>query len=74
MKDDAQLSSTIEFIEKFNDLFDILNIKAPQQGLYSNNKFKMPLSSPDDWRFEASMNWSISNALFGCHHSAYRKV
>ena len=54
LKNDPALSSTIEFIEKLNDIFDIFNIRNNLEGSRSRNKFKEPLTSPDDWRFEVS--------------------
>lgn len=54
MKQDSQYDSTILFIEKFNDAFDILNTKGKDQGTRERNRFKEKLSSIQDWRFEVS--------------------
>lgn len=55
MKKDPQHSSTITFVEMFNDAFDILNIRGLSDGTRQRNTFKERLSSLDDWRFEVSL-------------------
>ena len=54
MKSEEKFDSSIQFIEKVNDAFDILNIRYKDEGRRSRNKFKMVLASPLDWRFEVS--------------------
>ena len=47
-----EYQSTIELVDKINDIFDILNVTSRNQGVYSRNKFKEPMESSDDWRFQ----------------------
>lgn len=51
MGDDGH-SSTIEFIQKFNSVFDVMNIRYKSEGDKTNNKWKKVLNSSSDWRFE----------------------
>ena len=55
-KKDPSLSSTIEFVEKFNDAFDILNIRHPREGMNERNPRKEPFTSVEDPRFEVRGN------------------
>lgn len=55
MKDNPQYESTITFIQQFNDVFDILNVRGLYDGSRQKNKFKESLSSSDDWRFEVGL-------------------
>lgn len=52
MKHDEQLSSTIELIEKINDVFDMLNVRYAKEGQRSNNKNRRPYESTTDDRFK----------------------
>ena len=47
-----EYKSTIELVDKINDIFDTLNVTSRNQGVYSRNKFKEPIESSDDWRFQ----------------------
>jgi hypothetical protein len=51
VKDEA-LSSTIEFIEKLNKVFDLLNIRYEYEGEHGRNLNKVPFRKQDDERFE----------------------
>ena len=59
LKEDDSLSSTITFIQNLNDAFDILNIRSKNEGSRFRNKFKDPLCSSDDWRFEVCIYINI---------------
>ena len=56
-----EYDSTVELVERINDVFDILNISNRAQGTQARNKFKMSLESVDDWRFQVSeLHFSVS--------------
>ena len=59
MKKDDSLSSTVELINKFDRAFDILNIRYKAEGVENRNKYKMLLTSPEDWRFEVGVEYNI---------------
>lgn len=52
MKQREDLESTVEFIRKFNDAFDVLNIRYKSEGVKTKNERKMLITKTDDWRFE----------------------
>lgn len=52
MKEDPELSSTIEFIEKVNRAFDILNVRYKGEGSRTRNPAKEPYTDINDDRFK----------------------
>ena len=51
MKKDDKYSALIQFIEMMNNAFDIMNIRCRSEGSKTRNKWKLPLTTTDDWRF-----------------------
>lgn len=58
LKKSAHLDSTIEFVEKFNDAFDALNVRYKYEGQRQRKRFSEPYTHQDDWRFEASIGFA----------------
>ena len=52
MKKDDKYSALIQFIEMMNSAFVIMNIRCRSEGSKTRNKWKLPLTTTDDWRFE----------------------
>lgn len=49
-----EYDSTVELLRYINNVFDILNMRSRNEGARSRNKYKSPLTSSDDWRFEVN--------------------
>ena len=80
MKKAEVYSAPIQFIEMKNNTFDIMNIRYRSDGTKTRNKWKLPPTTTDDWRFgvciksiyRVSWNWTdtnISIKLMGEHMS-----
>ena len=52
LKKDKKYSALIQFLEMMNNTFDILNIRYRSARTKIRNKWKLPLTTTDDWRFE----------------------
>jgi len=48
-------SSTIEFLNEFNDAFDALSVQHHGEGARARDLFKQPYTCIDDFRFKVSI-------------------
>ena len=52
LKKDKKYSAPIQFLEMTNNAFDNLNIRYRSERTKTRNKWKLPLTTTDDRRFE----------------------
>ena len=51
-EEEKKYSALIQFTEITNNAFDILNIRYRSEKTKTWNKWKLPLTTTGDWRFE----------------------
>ena len=59
MKKAEEYSAPIQFIEMKNNTFDILNTRYRSEGTKTRNKWKLPLTTTDDWRFQVGIKMTL---------------